>query len=300
MLFAINPYRFRVFAFFPNIYCKPRLWKSDYFLLSLIMAKKCFYLFILFFTSQIVAQVSGVKAELEGQVVGGKEELDQVIQTQLTLPKTLLTSNFDVNTTVFFDLDSVGNAVNINARGVQNNALRNEIARMFKFLKFKRTQSAFYIPDPYYLTFHFSTDKYNRYMKQRARLNLKKGVLADSSLIVYSKADRSPEYFKNGDEGLAEFVLSEIEYPKLAVEKSIEGTVNLEFVVETNGYVTGITVKHGVTTGCTEEAIRLVKLTKWQPAMVNNKYVRYRTNYPITFSLRNVSRDISSSSTIGQ
>ena len=95
-------------------------------------------------------------------------------------------------------------------------------------------------------------------------------------------------------------ILSKIEYPKLAVEKSVEGTVVLEFVVETNGYLTGITVKQGINAGCTEEAVRLIKETKWQPALLNNKFVRYRTNYPITFSLRNINKDNTGSSQMGQ
>ena len=89
-----------------------------------------------------------------------------------------------------------------------------------------------------------------------------------------------------------------MEYPKLAIEKSVEGTVIVEFVVETNGYVTNANLKKGLGAGCAEEALRIIKSTKWQPAILNNKLVRYRTNYPITFSLRNVTRD--ASSTIGQ
>jgi protein TonB len=138
------------------------------------------------------------------------------------------------------------------------------------------------------------------YFKQKNKLTLKKPLPADSSFVIYTKADKSPEYYKNGDDGLAEFILSQIEYPKLAIEKSIEGTVVIEFVVETNGYLTGITVKQGVNAGCTEEALRLIKLTKWQPAVFNNKFVRYKTNFPITFSLRNISKDNTSGSQMGQ
>jgi protein TonB len=86
----------------------------------------------------------------------------------------------------------------------------------------------------------------------------------------------------------------------LAIEKSIEGTVVIEFVVEANGYLTGINVKQSVNAGCTEEAVRLIKLTKWQPAVFNNKFVRYKTNFPITFSLRNISKDNTSGSQMGQ
>jgi TonB family protein len=236
-----------------------------------------------------IAQYSGLESEFEGIPVGGKEQIEQVLQTQLTLPKILLTPNFNEHVTAFFDLDSVGNAINITFKDGLNNALRKETLRLLHFLKFKRTQSAGFETYPYYLSYHISTERYNKLFKQKNRLVFKKPFPADSSYILYSKADRSPEYYKNGDEGLAEFILSEISYPDVAIEKSIEGTVILEFAVETNGYVTGITVRQGVNGGCTEEAIRLIKLTKWQPAVLNNKFVRYKTVYPITFSLRNLS-----------
>ena len=192
--------------------------------------------------------------------------------------------------------------MNIKFEGIKNNnnnVLRNELIRMFSFWKFHKT---LHLPNesrPYFLTFKLSTEKYNKYFKQKNKLNLKKPLPADSSFIIYQKADKSPEYYKNGDDGLADFILSNIEYPKIAVEKSVEGTVVIEFVVETNGYVTGLAVKQPINAGCTEEALRLIKETKWQPAVVNNKFVRYKTTYPITFSLRNISKD-NSSSQLGQ
>ena len=264
------------------------------------MLKKLIFFFFLIQINSGFAQTSNTSLEFEAQAVGGKEQLEQVLQTQLTLPKTLLTSNFDTEITTFFDLDTAGKAINIKIEGNVNNALRNELLRMFNFWKFYRTIKLPNETRPYFLIFKLSTEKYNRYFKQKNKLNLKKPLPVDSSFIMYVKADKSPEYYKNGDDGLAEFILSKIEYPKLAVEKSVEGTVVLEFVVETNGYLTGITVKQGINAGCTEEAVRLIKETKWQPALLNNKFVRYRTNYPITFSLRNINKDNTGSSQMGQ
>jgi TonB family protein len=264
------------------------------------MIKKLFIFFMMLGFTQLSSQTSSTSAEYEAKVIGGKEQIEQVLQTQLTLPKTLLTSNFVTEITCFFDLDTSGKAVNIKIEGNVNNALRNELLRVFNFWKFYKTLKLPNESRPYFLIFKLSTEKYYRYFKQKNKLTLKKPLLADSSFVVYTKADKSPEYYKNGDDGLAEFILSQIEYPKLAIEKSIEGTVVIEFVVEANGYLTGITLKQGVNAGCTEEALRLIKLTKWQPAVLNNKFVRYRTNYPITFSLRNISKDNTSGSQMGQ
>jgi len=264
------------------------------------MLKNCIYLFIAGMFNSFIAQTSATSLEFEAKAIGGKEQVEQVLQTQLTLPKTLLTGNFDTELTTFFDIDSAGKANNIRVDGGTNNVLRNEVKRVFSFIKFNQT---LHLPNesrPYFLKFALSTDKYNKYFKQKNKFTIKKPLPADSSYTIYTKADKSPEFYKNGDEGLNEFVLSTIEYPKLAVEKSVEGTVILEFVVETNGYITGITVKQPVGAGCTEEALRIIRLTKWQPATLNGKFVRYKTNYPITFSLRNINKDNTGGNQFGQ
>lgn len=264
------------------------------------MLKKYICVLTVTWAISLSAQTSATSPEFEAKAIGGKEQIEQVLETQLNLPKTLLTGNFDIELTTFFAIDSAGKAVNIRVDGGTNNVLREEIKRVFNFIQFNKTLRLPNESRPYFLMFNLSTNKYNKYFKQKNKFNIKKPLPADSSFVIYTKADKSPEFYKNGDEGLTEFVLTNMEYPKLAVEKSVEGTVIVEFVVETNGYVTGVTVKQSVGAGCTEEALRVIKLTKWQPASLGGKFVRYKTTYPFTFSLRNINKDNSSSNQFGQ
>jgi len=258
------------------------------------MLKKLLGFLMIFSLSTYYGQEKNISVSTEAEVVGGKEAIEQVLQTQLTLPKVLLTKNFSQQFTVYFELDSLNHAKSLTFNVTLNNVLRKEIIRIMRFLEFKRKTAISETPYEYYLNFSITTDKYNKYAKQRTKAFLKPKP-ADSSFVVFSKADRSPEYYKKGEEGLAEFVVSEIQYPDVAREKSIEGTVVLEFVVETNGYVTNIEARQGIGGGCTEEAMRVISQTKWIPAEINNKYVRYKITYPITFNLRNTFRDNSSS-----
>jgi TonB family protein len=257
------------------------------------MQKKVFLFIGLFLVFQIFKSQSNPYA-LEAIPVGGKIALEQVLQTQLTLPKTILSSNFDVDLFVYFKIDSVGGATDLKFEGQINNLLRKELSRILRLLTFTKTQNVY--SDPYYLNFKLNTAKYNKYFKQQYKLNLKKNLPADSSYIVYSRADYAPEFYKNGEEGLKEFILSGMEYPRLAIEKSVEGTAVIEFIVETNGYLTGIHALKYVGAGCTEEALRMITQTRWQPATLAGKFVRYKMSYPITFSLRNISKENESSS----
>jgi periplasmic protein TonB len=262
------------------------------------MAKRTVFLYGLLFVS-IFFKAQKNEYAIEAMPIGGNVQFEQILQTQLTLPKIILTSNFEVDIRAYFNLDSAGAAKNIKFEEQINNALRKELSRILGFMAFNKTQNIY--NDPYFLNFKLSTDKYNRYFKQRNKVNLKKNILADSSNVIYSRADIAPEYYKNGEEGLKEFILSNMEYPKLAIEKSVEGTVVIEFIVETNGYITAIVPKRTIGAGCTEEALRVITQTRWQPATFQNKLVRYKMTYPITFSLRNITKDNESSSqAIGQ
>lgn len=243
-------------------------------------------LFLIFASGHFFSQNINANGDIEAMPIGGKEQIEQVLQTQMTLSKLLLTPHFDQQVTAFFHLDSLGNAINIEFDYGLNNALRKETVRLLKFLKF-RPASNHQPKTSYFVSYTISTDRYNKFAKQKNKYSVKKPLPCDSSFTVYNKAEQSPEYYKNGDEGLNNFIVSEIEYPAVAVEKSLQGVVVLEFVVETNGYVTNIVAKQGVNGGCTEEAIRLIKLTRWQPAVVAGKYIRYKTSFPITFSLIN-------------
>jgi protein TonB len=269
---------------------------SEKISLYLYMLKRLGSFLLIITFRALTAQEEPADMDFEAIPIGGKAQMEQVLQTQLNLPKTLLTTSFHKQVTAYFDLDSAGNAINVHLEDGLNNLMRSEVRRMLHFMKFNHTHKQADV-QPYFLVFNLSSEKYRHYFKQKNRHKLKV-MNADSSYVVYTRADKAPEYYRNGDEGLSEFILSEIQYPKVAVQRGIEGTVVIEFVVETNGYITDINVKKGLNGGCTEEAISLIKQTRWQPAVFNNKMVRYRMNYPITFNLRSTRNNVSTAQSL--
>lgn len=129
----------------------------------------------------------------DAEIIGGKEYFNQIMQTQLSLPKALLTKNLDKELKVTFEIDSFGNARKLGFEKGLNNVLRNEITRMFNFFRFKRSTELNYMHDIYQYTFHISTERYNKYTKQKTKIFLKGTNAADSSYVIYQKADKSPE-----------------------------------------------------------------------------------------------------------
>lgn len=253
------------------------------------------------FVYNFKAQNSSTDPQFEAQVIGGKQQIEQILETQMNLPKALVSPGFKYEFITFFDLDSSGQASHILFDGPVHQSLKKEMLRLFRFWKFRITLDLPGESRPYFLKFDISSEKYKHYIKQQSRFTIKTSEPEDSSLAVYSKADRSPVFCKNGEEGFADYILNEMDYPKLAIERSIEGTVIVDFIVETNGFVSALEVKKGVNGGCTEEALRLLRVSRWKPASLNNKLVRYKMACPITFNLRNINRsNESSGSTLGQ
>ena len=98
-------------------------------------------------------------------------------------------------------------------------------------------------------------------------------------------AETMPE-FPGGMEAMYAYLQKEIKYPKSAINKKIEGTVLIEFVIEKDGKVTNVKPLVPLSSECDSEAIRVVKkMPKWKPGTNDGKPVRCYFNLPIRFKL---------------
>lgn len=90
---------------------------------------------------------------------------------------------------------------------------------------------------------------------------------------------------EGGFEGFYKFVGKNLKYPKRAQYTNTQGKVYVEFVIDKNGNVTDLKVVKGIGSGCNEEAIRVLALTKWQPGRQRGKPVKVRMTMPLNFIL---------------
>lgn len=85
---------------------------------------------------------------------------------------------------------------------------------------------------------------------------------------------------------LMKFMRSNINYPSIARENNVEGTVAVQFVVEKDGSITNIKVRHDPGAGLGAEALRVIKLMpKWIPGVQKARKVKVRFNLPVKFKL---------------
>ncbi len=86
-------------------------------------------------------------------------------------------------------------------------------------------------------------------------------------------------------DGLAALA-QEIRYPEIARKAGVEGSVVVSFVVDETGHVLNAQVERGIGAGCDEEALRVIRKTKFKPGVQDGQPVKVRTTLPIRFKLK--------------
>lgn len=103
---------------------------------------------------------------------------------------------------------------------------------------------------------------------------------------IYDAVEKMPS-FPGGEIMMYDFLARNVRYPQRAREDGYSGTVYVRFVVEPDGSITNIEVAKGVAGGCSEEAVRVVKMMpNWIPGEAFGKKVRVTYTLPINFRLQ--------------
>jgi protein TonB len=102
---------------------------------------------------------------------------------------------------------------------------------------------------------------------------------------IFVVVEENPQ-FPGGEEARIKFLVDHLLYPKEALNKNIEGTVVVGFVVETDGSFSNVKIVRSKDPHLDAEALRVTRLMpKWKPAKQKGKFVRCQFTMPITFSL---------------
>ena len=82
-------------------------------------------------------------------------------------------------------------------------------------------------------------------------------------------------------------LMGNIKYPTIARKANVEGRVYVKFVVDKNGDVRNAQVVRGIGAGCDEEALRVIRLAKFEPGRLEDgEAVNTELSMSIMFKLR--------------
>lgn len=113
----------------------------------------------------------------------------------------------------------------------------------------------------------------------------------DEDISYFEKFGNSrtiiPAYYDGGNEKLNEFLSSSITYPQDAIEKGIEGTVCVQFEINSDGAIENVHTVKSVCESIDKEAERIVRsLPNWKPKQVNMESVPTIVQIPINFDIQ--------------
>lgn len=107
-------------------------------------------------------------------------------------------------------------------------------------------------------------------------------------VVSYYDCDVRPAFLNSTDPAtfLTKWVYQYLRYPEEAIQNGIQGTVQVNFVIEKDGKVTEAKVLKGVDPLLDQEALRVVNASpKWRPAKVRGEKVRSSMTIPVEFKL---------------
>ncbi len=85
---------------------------------------------------------------------------------------------------------------------------------------------------------------------------------------------------------MLQFIYKQINYPAIARENNVQGTVVIRFIVSKTGEVENAEILRDTGAGCGAEALRVVnKMPKWKPGRQGGRNVPVYFNLPIRFVL---------------
>ncbi|MEA2042622.1 MAG: energy transducer TonB [Bacteroidota bacterium] len=115
-------------------------------------------------------------------------------------------------------------------------------------------------------------------------VNIEENEEEDTQVFVV--VEKMPE-FKGGQLALRKYIAENMEYPVVAQENDIQGTVYIRFVVKKNGKVGEVQLQRGVDPLLDDEAIRVIKtLPDFTPGRQGGKPVNVWFSVPVKFKLQ--------------
>jgi protein TonB len=103
---------------------------------------------------------------------------------------------------------------------------------------------------------------------------------------IFITAEEMP-FYPGGETERLKFLAENIQYPELALASGIQGTVYLQFVIDSKGNITDVKIIRGIGGGCEDEALRVIKMMPpWHPGKQNGRTVRVLYTMPVSFKIR--------------
>jgi protein TonB len=101
---------------------------------------------------------------------------------------------------------------------------------------------------------------------------------------IFFIVEKMPKFKGEGSGAFREYIQEHVQYPPIALDNGIAGTVYVQFTIDRNGNVVDVKVIRGVDPALDNEAIRVIASSpKWTPGEQRGRPVKVRFTFPIHF-----------------
>ncbi len=231
-------------------------------------------------------------AQTEGtcMATGGKAALDRLLEQELNYPAVALEAGIKGEVVVTVHLDPSGALRDMVVGRSLSPECDSEALRLVHMVLWKpSTAGEACSSKDHYLAIPFDPSRYKRWAKARhthdGDVFLLPIELGDTVHAAKQLETQISPNIPNGMRGLSTFIAREMRYPPEAFRYSLDGTVQLEFVVEPTGSLSNMHALQDVGGGCTDEAMRLMQRIAWKPGVRKGQRVRSTIQVSIRFDL---------------
>ncbi|MBM3436030.1 MAG: TonB family protein [Bacteroidetes bacterium] len=252
------------------------------------------FILCLIFFFNLASIASLAQNILQPQPYGGQRILKEFIREEMVYPEKELLDETGGRVVVSFVVNPDGSSEKFKVETPVTDGLNSEALRICRLvLWYPANDLGRPVSFVHSLEIRFDPKKYRNVVKSRGYDRIVYPYTpVDSGLRVYSTGEvtMTPKpLFTSKDCTLGNFISRNLQYPEAAFKQNISGMVRLKFVVEPSGRISNLLTEKTVGGGCTEEAVRVVKMIRWFPGIKNEVAVRTWRTLDITFDIANKS-----------
>ena len=254
---------------------------------------KRFHCYIVLLLMLVMPSMVFAQPTIRPMAYGGKTALDNLIKQEMVYPLSALQDSIEGKVILSFMVTEDGSTLDMKVYQSADSRLNAEAIRLWKLVLWEPALSG---SDPIMAQQYFEVDfklkKYRKLVQQRGYHSLATPYTPVNTTSIpfhYAAIDESPKMvFNLKDYSYEQFLEDNLEYPKPAYRNSTEGVVVVSFIIEPHGRITNIKVKKDLGSGCSKEAIRLIKLLSWYPGIHKKTAVRTYMEFAVQFVLPDI------------
>ncbi len=243
----------------------------------------------------LIFTISGYSQHTPPKPIMSQKVYKTFIKKHIDYPNVSLQQKQQGTVTIKFNTDYKSNVTQYNISNSISKELDSAAVSIFKLILWKpATSLGKSIAGISEFQIKYNIKSFNKNAKKRGYFHIPvPTTYPDTSLKIHTfkQLDTIPKtILPSNISSIQKYIYNNLTYPDAASKLALSGAVKISFIIETNGLPSNITPITYLGGGCTEEAIRIIELIKWQPGILNKKSVRSYHTITINFQ-KNESRD---------